>query len=314
MNWNLGLNFYSSEVLLFNPNDLAVKEVKAYIQQEKFHIYIICKRKKIFFESSEVDGDFCNTILYYLDGNHNKVYLKYRHPNTLVINGYEKGYYNIIFKGKAMHVRDFQMISNFSYLDEDEDNDLIIKPMPSDLEVMYVGQAFGRTSIKTIDYRVSHHEKIQKLALSILDEGSSEEVLVIGAKIKNNDISMSLMSVEEEASESFTSEGLQELIGKAGKRVKEGQEVTLFEASLIKYFQPALNTEYKETFPSADFSSYDEIYKTDFNYVSFALDTRPVFVRLFSEHIIKRAYTHGDFYSLTEDKDKKSLFEYIYNL
>ena len=63
MNWNLGLNFYSTDPILFEPNELATKEFTKYIADNKYHIYVVCKRKKIFFESCELDGDFCKTTL-----------------------------------------------------------------------------------------------------------------------------------------------------------------------------------------------------------------------------------------------------------
>ena len=72
MKWNLGLNFYSSEVVLFNPKDLDLDETKNFIKDNKYHIYVVCKRKKLFFESSEVDGVFCKTTLYYLNDKHEK--------------------------------------------------------------------------------------------------------------------------------------------------------------------------------------------------------------------------------------------------
>ena len=45
MKWNLGLNFYSTEVFLFNPLDANQAEFKRYIKEQKYHIYIVCKRK-----------------------------------------------------------------------------------------------------------------------------------------------------------------------------------------------------------------------------------------------------------------------------
>ena len=44
-----GLNFYSSKVIIFNLNDLEEVEVKNEIENEKYHIYLICKRKKNIF-------------------------------------------------------------------------------------------------------------------------------------------------------------------------------------------------------------------------------------------------------------------------
>jgi hypothetical protein len=282
MKWNLGLNFYSSEVVLFNPKDLDLDETKNFIKTNKYHIYIVCKRKKVFFESSEIEGEFCKTTLYYLDDKHEKKFLRYKHPNTLIINDFQNGYYDVDLNGqKNLKIRDFLMISNFCYLENDIIGNSVEKPLPSDLEVLYIGQAFGRTERKTIDYRISNHDKVQKIALDILDKGSNEEVLIIGLKIKNNDLGTSIVTIDSKT-KAPTIKDLQDLGAKASKRITEGQEITVFEASLIKYFHPVLNTEYKETFPSPDFTSYDEIFETDFNYSAMTIDTKPIFTRIFS--------------------------------
>ncbi len=90
--------------------------------------------------------------------------------------------------------------------------------------------------------------------------------------------------------------------------------MTVFEASLIKYFKPDLNTEYKETFPSKDFPSYSELYETDFDYSAMAVDSRPIGLRLYSKEITERKYFHKLHYALTTKSDKRTLFEYLYEL
>ena len=314
MKWNLGLNFYSSEVVLFNPKDLALVETNEFIKTNKYHIYIICKRKKVFFESSEIEDEFCKTTLYYLDEKHEKKYLRYKHPSNLIINDFKDGFYDVDLNGqKNLKIRDFLMISNFCYLENDIIGNSVEGPFPSDLEVLYIGQAFGRTARKTIDYRVSNHDKIQKIALEILDKGSNEEVLIIGLKINNNDIGTSIVTIDSNTNASTTKD-LQDLVTKASKRITEGQEITVFEASLIKYFQPTLNTEYKESFPSPDFTSYDEIFKTDFNYSAMTIDTKPIFTRIYSKYIPERKYLHSQHFPLKTKSDKEILFDYLYEL
>ncbi len=313
MKWNLGLNFYSHELLLFNPLDLNDKKVTRQIKDGKFHLYVVCKRKKVFFESSEIEGDFCKSTFYYLDEKHDKVKLHYKHPSSHIIKGHKNGFYDVEIDGNPTKLRDFMMISNFSYLIDDVVGDSVKEPMPSDLEVMYIGQAYGRTTRKTIDYRVSHHEKVQKIALEILDSGSTEEVLIIGIKIKTNDIGTSIVSIDSNT-EASTLDEIEALVKSAQKRTTEGQEITIYEASLIRYFQPRLNIEYKETFPSVDYPSYEEIYDTDFEYCAMTIDTKPVFVRLFSNHVPERKYVHNQHYPLRTKSDKESLFEYLYEL
>lgn len=314
MNWNLGLNFYSTDPILFEPNELASKEFTKYIADNKYHIYVVCKRKNFFFESCELDGDFCKTTLYYLDDKRNKEYLRYRHPNNLFIDSWKDGIYQVTIDGKdKTEIRDFDLISNFNFLENDLLGDKEKNSLPSDLEVLYIGQAFGRTTVKTIDYRISNHDKVQKIALDILRKGTNEEVLIIGLKIKTNDFGTSFVSLGSDT-KAPTVESLMELVTKAKKRLTNGQEVTVFEASLIKYFKPDLNTEYKETFPSKDFTSYGELYDTDFDYSAMAVDSRQIGVRLYSQEITERKYLHTLHYPLTTKSDKETLFEYLYEL
>lgn len=314
MKWNLGLNFYSSELILFNPKDLGLSKTKKRIKDNKFHIYVVCKRKKIFFESCIIEGDFSKITLYYLNEKHEKEYLYYKHPKAFFINSFEDGYYDVDLNGyKNLRMRDFALISNLCYLESDIVGNSVTASLPSDLEVLYIGQAFGRTSRKTIDYRISNHEKIQKIALEILDKGSNEEVLIIGLKIKNNDIGTSFVRIDSNW-RTPTFEDFQEIVKKASQRITEGQEITVFEASLIKFFQPEYNTEYKQTFPSRDFISYDEIFRTDFNYSAVTIDTKPILTRVFSKHISERKYLHYQHFPLTSTSDKETLFEYLYEL
>jgi hypothetical protein len=312
MNWKIGLNFYSSRLCIFNPSDLEQSEVQAEIESDKYHIYLICKRKKIHFESSEERDGVGYTTLFYLNDKFEKEYLYYKHSLAeLRINEVIDGYYNVDTNlHKGVLVRDYLMINNFAFLLDDIVGESVKTPLPSDLEVMYIGQAFGRTETKKIDYRIANHDKIQKIALDILNKSSNEEVLIIGVKVETNDLSTSIVTINSKT-ERPTLESILQLRDKAAKRITEGQEITVFEASLIKYFQTNLNTEYKETFPSPDFKSYKEIYETDFDYSAMTIDTRPVAVRIYSQHIKERKYIHSQHFPLTTESEKKSLFEYL---
>jgi len=314
MKWNLGLNFNSSEVFLFNPSDAKQAEFKRFIKERKYHIYIVCKRKKSFFEKSVSENGCFQTTLYNLDEKHNKIYFDYKHRDFLKINSYKNGYYNIDNKVEnGQEMRDIHLISYFCYHEDMTNRYPVSEPLPSDLEVMYIGQAYGRTKLKTIDYRVLNHNKIQEIALDILEKGSNEEIIIVGLKFENNALGTSFVGINDKVIRP-TNESMQELQNKAGKKLTKGQEITVCEASLISYFRPQLNTEYKKTFPSKDFTSYDELYEIDFEYSSLVVNTKFYGVRLFSEHIKERKYEHFQYFPLKSTEDKDSLFEYLYKL
>lgn len=313
MKWDLGLNFYSEKALLFNPIDINESENISSIEKDDYHIYVVGKKKKLFFESCVKANGYNITTLYYLDNNHEKKKREIKHNKNLFINSLDDGYYNINYKDQDnLAVRDFIIVAHLFSINNDVIGNSAQHPLPSDLEVIYIGQAFGRKKNRKIDYRIKKHEKIQEIALSALDSGSNEEILVIGLTIKTNDLTTSLVLNSQEI-QSPTLENVNSLKDKASKRLTDGQTITFFEASLIRYFQPELNTQYKKSFPSPDFRSYDEIYNTDFTYSSFAINTRPIATRLYSKKVNKPKYIHDNHYPLDNKSAKKSLFEYLYD-
>ncbi len=317
MNWQLGLNFYSSKVLIFNPNDLDKAEVKAAIENDKYHIYLIGKRKKLFFEKSETnDSNFNVSHFYSLDEGHNKVPIKVQHSKELEILSLKDGYYKVIFNGQEAFVRDYLMANNLFGLKDDVIGDKFKTPLPSDLQIMYIGQAFGRTKERKIDYRLANHEKLQEIALKILDSASNEEIVIIGIKVEVNDLATALIIDDKglDKANKMTIESMYDLKKRAAERISEGQKITVYEAALIKYFQPEYNKEYKETFPTPDFKSYDELFKTSFDYCAMTIDCAVIFSRLFSTAVPERKYIHHQHFPLTTIDEKKSFFEYLIDL
>lgn len=312
MEWQLGLNFYTERAVLFSPADLEKEEIKREIENNKYHIYLICKRKKIYFKEFFAKGNTGYTIMYYLDDTHEKKYLHYESAE-ITHTEYKDGFYYMKYKGEDIVLRDFLWINNATYFGKDLVGDSIVGALPSDLEVMYIGQAFGRTATKKIDYRVANHDKIQKIAIDITNKGTNEEVLIIGICVGVSDLATSIVTIDSKT-ERPKVEDLLKLRDKARQRIPEAQEITVFEASLIKYFQPALNIEYKQTFPAPDYSSYEDIYKTEFNYSGMTLDTNPICARTYSQHLVQRKYIHHQHYPLKTKSDKKSLFEYLLEL
>ena len=288
------------------------EEVKRKIEQGQYHIYMICKRKKLFFESCSKNSSGESEIRFYkINENHDKKHIGYKNKE-IFIHSLSDGYYDVEFKGHRLRVREFLMINNFGFMEKDFIGDSNQMEIASDLEVMYIGQAFGRNENKTIDYRLRNHEKIQKVALDSLNNGLNEEILVIGLTVGESDLSTALVA-KDDYNNPPTLESFIKMHESAIKRPSEGQRVTLFEAALIKYFQPDLNIEYKETFPGPDFTSYNEIYEMEFDYVAIGLDTRTVFARVFSKFKSQRKYLHHDYFPLHSTGKHDSLIEFLEN-
>jgi hypothetical protein len=182
----------------------------------------------------------------------------------------------------------------------------------SDLEVLYIGQSYGRNKKRQIDKRLTNHEKLQKIALEIIQKGTLEEVLVIGLNYLVKDLATALVTVDTDRSQ-FSLENLIKLKNNASKRIPESQEVTVYEAALINYFQTELNIEYREKFPSLGYSSYEEIYKTKFDYTSMEINTYDTGKRIFSKNNQDRKYNHIKQFALDSEAQKKDFFDFLFS-
>jgi hypothetical protein len=124
---------------------------------------ILSANEKIFFNQLHSDGKVQKLELYTLNERHDKVIIEKEIPSDIQIHGYEKGFYNLdTNEEKNVFVRDFILYNNLFLIANDPVGESVHEPLPTDLEVVYIGQAFGRNADRTIDYRLVNHEKIQK--------------------------------------------------------------------------------------------------------------------------------------------------------
>ncbi len=314
MNWNLGINFHSVDAVLFNPQDLNEEDVKAVIDGDKFHTYLIGKRKKLFFiECTTNDENFNFSTFYSLTELHEKKMIRIQHDKALVIHSYNNGLYNITFRGETLEVKDLLVINNFFYTPETAHTLDVNSKLPSDLEIMYIGQAFGKNGSRKIDDRLANHEKLLQVALSIVNSTSTDEILIIGLTMDVNDLATLFVSSVDNL-EPLTLEAMLDLQKRAQMRLSDNQALTVFEASMIRYFQPHYNTEYKGTFPKFGVESYNELYKTKFDYCAFTIDTNKIGMRIYSKAVPERRYTHYQHFPLTTKDEKNSFFDYLLSL
>ncbi|MDR0941933.1 MAG: hypothetical protein LBM68_06885 [Bacteroidales bacterium] len=280
----------------------------------KLHIYLICKRKQLFYEDSVLDGNYYKTRFYYLDDNHNKQFIGIIHPLTIKINNYKNGIYDIDWNGTNKQIGDLCMSSLVFQCWYANNKENLDKHFITDLEVMYIGQCFGRKTNRTIDYRLKHnHTKLKKISAN----ASNEEIVIVGINIRCSVMSSSQVVSPKSCIKAPTVADLSSLQQQAQKRISAGQEITVCEAALISYFKPNLNIEYKKTFPSKDFKSTKELYNTNFGFSSFAINldddkTNTKGFRLFSQHIQCIKSTHLNSFQLSNTNEIEELFSPLY--
>jgi hypothetical protein len=313
MNWTLGYNIYSTYAMMFNALDYKDDEVSKAMSTDKYQIYLITKRKKFFFDRCEAHNEHNISWFYILNETHDKEWLSVEHTGNQFLERSEKtGYITVTTDGVTVDVRNYAVINNMQPYrqltrDKTPNGTLVNSIWPSDLEVIYVGQSFG--NLKT---RIAKHEKIKDVALQIIEDSSNEEVIVICLAYGASDNVFGFITPSSHPQ--VDSKSLNDLQKKAAKRVSAQQQVTLYEASLINYFQPVYNTEYKESFISRGFTSYDQIYQTDFHYVSATLVIPDDFqTRIWSQHVSQPAFIHSAYFPLETQEQKKSLFQFLHD-
>lgn len=172
-----------------------------------------------------------------------------------------------------------------------------------DFEVVYVGQAFGKDGSRNALDRLKKHETLQKIALKGAPEGYRLQVLLVEVQPSNQMFTVfNPFAQDNSDGENRIRQGLDKLFG-----TNEHERITLYEASLISYFQPDYNIEFKNSFPSTNLKILTDCYDKDFSSIvaEFCFDEPPFLLRSAevpakSEHVIK--------IDLHDEKDRKVFF------
>jgi hypothetical protein len=126
-------------------------------------------------------------------------------------------------------------------------------------DVLYIGQAFGANGSRNALDRLKKHETLQKIALKGVPEGYMLTILMLAIEPASQLVTMINPWAKDQS--------------KSSKRMKNGmlfgtneaERTTLYEASLIRYFQPPFNKEFTNSFPSTNMKVLAECYDKDFS-------------------------------------------------
>lgn len=169
--------------------------------------------------------------------------------------------------------------------------------------VKYIGQAFGKDGSRSALDRLTKHETLQKISLLGAPEGYRLELVLLQVEPDNQLITMfNPWAENKEKGSERIKRGLDKLFN-----TSEKERVALYEAALIRYFQPEFNIEFKDSFPSTNLKVLQDCYDKDLAAVSaeIVLDELPV--TLYSE-VVKPSDTHFAFYDLHSDEARRVFF------
>lgn len=132
-----------------------------------------------------------------------------------------------------------------------------------DFDVMYIGQAYGQDGSRNALDRLLKHETLQKISVKRIPDGY--------------ELTLLLLSIEPNTKLVTVFNPFAQNTDDDGKRIKSGldklfntteqEQIALYEASLIRYFYPKYNIEFKDSFPSTNLKILRDCYDKDFSAV-----------------------------------------------
>lgn len=253
------------------------------------HIYIIGYHPNIEFIEARQNGKKLHMV-YLITGA--QYILEYDIPDGFSLATRNGGFY---LQGDSGE--------NISFKQELILQDLNYQTQATNFEVKYIGQSYGKDGSRHAIDRLLKHETLQKISLQGVPHGYYLSLLLI--KIQTNNQLFTLINPfaqNDDNAKSRIQSGIDKLFD-----TSERERVSLYEASLIRYFSPQYNKEFKNSFPSTNLKILQDCYKKDFSGIvaEIYLDDLPY--RLFSDSV-EPATQHIITYDLHEPDARRMFF------
>lgn len=190
------------------------------------------------------------------------------------------------------------MVSEYphrSYAALDENNEIIaqwptliivpygkVRDGLDELEVIYVGQAFGDGSRNALD-RLRNHSTLQRILAESAAKRPDDELIIVLVEYAEYQI---FSSIDARAKQAIRDErDTDRWLNLFDNPLSEKTQISLAEAGLIRYFRPLYNEIYKKNFPKEDQKILNEAYRLDFSGLVVELNTEDLGTKLKSTHI-----------------------------
>lgn len=175
-----------------------------------------------------------------------------------------------------------------------------------DIEVLYVGQAFGDGTRTAFD-RLKSHSTLQKILAQAQYESPDYEVQILTFEY----VPYRVISLMDGRSGNTISDyrDIERFRSVVNNHLTEREQICLVEAGLIRYFQPRYNEIYKDNFPSDKHKILESCYNLDFSGLVVEINTDELKYRLFSPAVIPR-YHHICQIDLLDPEKRWGFFHY----
>lgn len=231
------------------------------------HIYIIGYHPNIEFVEARQSGKKLHMV-YLITGNQH--ILEYDIPDGFSLASRNGGFYLLGDAGENISFNQKLILQDLNY-----------QTQATNFEVKYIGQSYGKGGSRNAINRLLKHETLQKISLQGVPNGYHLSLLLI--QIQSNNQLFTLINPfaqNDDNAKSRIQSGVDKLFN-----TSEQERISLYEASLIRYFSPQYNKEFKNSFPSTNLKILQDCYEKDFSGIvaEICLDDLPY--RLFSDSV-----------------------------
>lgn len=252
------------------------------------HIYLIGLLPEVEFLDAKPGSDGSLTTIHNVAGR--KTSLSWKIPLDVTVQKDERGWFLAHGERRGWFTDD----DTFQNLNRQD---------AFNFEVLYIGQAYGKDGSRSSIDRLLKHETLQKISVKGIPVGYTLAVLLLEIEPANRVITLFNPRAKiKDQGETRIDQGLDKLFN-----TNEAERVTLFEASLIRYFQPVYNKEFKDSFPSTNMKILADCYSKDFSSVVAEVCFEQAFFKIFSPSI-KPSQCHTAQHDLHEEADRKIFF------
>lgn len=169
-------------------------------------------------------------------------------------------------------------------------------------EVKYVGQAYGRGGERAAIERLRRHETLQKISLQKTPPGYVINMMLLDIDTHNTVMTVISPNGDDSSSDERFENGFDKLYG-----TSEVERVCIYEASLIRYFMPEFNKEFKNSFPSTNMKILSDCYEKDFLSVTAEICFDMMPYTIFTASVIPN-YFHIAHFDLHSEPDRRFFF------
>ena len=175
-----------------------------------------------------------------------------------------------------------------------------------ELEVLYVGQAFGEGNRSAID-RLRSHSTLQKILAEAQYKNPDDEIVLLTFEYPQYRIIAMMDGANKTAIRDERDDSRFDSI--LDNPLSKHQQICLAEAGLIRYFAPEYNEIYKASFPALDQKILAECQMLDFSGLIVEIDTAGVGLSLRSPAVPTDMH-HIAKFDLIDPKDRQSFFTF----